>query len=385
MLAQSDDIATLRDALLFDSRNDRIQNQLGNLYFWTELDAGKAVPLLRRATEINPCQPQYWLDLGRACESSGDQPCADRTFAVAAQRAPFVPRFQLALAGHYLLARQQQQSLNALRRYFALTPEFPEPVIQNFLRAFGPEPIWNALPQSPDSTLQLQLITSLAQDDRSEEANHYWTRLSSSGVRIPLQAAVPYLNALSANSDFSEIALVWHDLQEMGSIAPLDSQNLVFNGKFNTAPSNMGLDWRYQPQKYVSLDFTNLGPGDEGHSLRVDFSSTNSDLDLIGEIVPVVPETTYLLSASVRSHNIASDSGPRLRVQDLRCAECLDVATEESVGTSPWHQVSAAFRTGPDTKFIRLSLSRPRSRSYPFEISGQFWISDVTLRASSNQ
>ncbi len=385
MLAQSEDIATVREALLFDSRNDRIQNQLGNLYFWTELDAGKSIPLLRRATEINPWQAQYWLDLGRACESAGDPPCADRAFAAAAQRAPFVPRFQLALAGHYLLARQQQQSLNALRRYFALTPESPEPVFQNFLRAFGPEPIWNNLPQSSDSTLQLQLITSLAQDNSSEEAHRYWTRLSSSGVRIPVQAAVPYLNALSANSAFSEIAVVWHDLQKMGSIAPPDSQNLVFNGNFNSVPSNMGLDWRYQPQKFISLDFTEVGPQDVGHSLRVDFSSTNADLDVISEIVPVVPETTYLLSASVRSQNIASDSGPRLRVQDLRCASCLDVATEGSVGTSPWRHVSAAFRTGPDTKFIRLSLWRPRSRSYPFEISGQFWISDVSLRASSNQ
>lgn len=385
ILAESDNVARVREALMFECQNDRIQNQLGNLYFWTELDAGKAVPLLRRATEINPWQPRYWLDLGRACESAGDPPCADRAFATAAGRAPFVPRFQLALAEHYLLAARQRESLSALRRYFALAPESPESVFQPFLRAFGPEPIWNALPQSSDSTLQLQLITLLAQNDRSEEAKRYWTRLSSSGVRIPVQAAVPYLNALSANSDFSQIAVVWYDLQEMGSVARPDAQNLVFNSKFSSPPSNMGLDWRYQPQKYISLDFTNLGPEGDGHSLRVDVGSTNSDLDLIEEIVPVLPETTYLLSASVQSQNITSDSGPRLRVQDLGCASCLEVQTEGSVGTSPWHQVSAAFRTGPDTKFIRLSLWRPRSRSYPFEISGQFWISDVTLRASSNQ
>jgi len=69
-----------------------------------------------------------------------------------------------------------------------------------------------------------------------------------------------------------------------------------------------------------------------------------------------------------------------LRVLDPDCPHCLDVTTETTVATTPWHTVSARFATGAETRFLRLSVWRPRSRSFPTEITGQFWLDAVSLK-----
>jgi hypothetical protein len=83
----------------------------------------------------------------------------------------------------------------------------------------------------------------------------------------------------------------------------------------------------------------------------------------------------------VRSEEITSDSGPRLRIVDPACSECLDVSTEATLGTTGWHQVRLSFTPGAQTEFVRLSVWRPRSRSFPAEISGQWWVDAVSLKA----
>jgi len=109
----------------------------------------------------------------------------------------------------------------------------------------------------------------------------------------------------------------------------------------------------------------------------------NNEFELTYQLVPVVPETTYELTAYVESKTITSDSGPRLRVVDPECVACLDVATPGTTGTTDWHQVTTQFTTGQKTDVVRLSLWRPRSRSYPMEISGQSCFDDISLHRAS--
>ena len=99
------------------------------------------------------------------------------------------------------------------------------------------------------------------------------------------------------------------------------------------------------------------------------------------QIVPVAPNRTYALTAYVRSEGLTSDSGPRLRVLDAACFTCLNAATEKTVGTTPWHPLTLPFVTAAQTEAVRLSVWRPRSRTFPAEISGRFWVDAVSLRA----
>ena len=116
--------------------------------------------------------------------------------------------------------------------------------------------------------------------------------------------------------------------------------------------------------------------------MRLDFTvGQNDEYEAVYQIVPVAPDEAYLLTAYTRSESIASDSGPRLRVLDLACPACLNVSSETTVGTTPWHAVSLMFSTGPHAQVVRVSVWRPRSRSFPTEITGTFWLDAVSLKA----
>jgi hypothetical protein len=158
--------------------------------------------------------------------------------------------------------------------------------------------------------------------------------------------------------------------------------NLVFNGGFEQPPLGAGFDWRSQPSPYVSVDFADASPYEGTYCLRVDFPvSENDEFEPVYQILPVAPNQAYTLAAYVRSGDITSDSGPRLRVMDPSCPSCLDASTATTVGTTPWHTVTLKFFAGPQTQAVRVSVWRPRSRTFPMDISGSFWLDAVSVRA----
>ena len=53
--------------------------------------------------------------------------------------------------------------------------------------------------------------------------------------------------------------------------------------------------------------------------------------------------------------------------------------TDTTIGTTGWHPVQLSFSTGPETQTVRVSLWRPRGRTFPMGISGSFWVDSVSL------
>jgi hypothetical protein len=98
------------------------------------------------------------------------------------------------------------------------------------------------------------------------------------------------------------------------------------------------------------------------------------------QLVPVASKRAYILTAYVRSQDITSDSGPRLRVMDPIHPGSTNAASETTVGTTSWHPIELKFCTGPDTKLLQLSIIRVRGRTYPTEITGSFWLDTVVLK-----
>jgi len=132
----------------------------------------------------------------------------------------------------------------------------------------------------------------------------------------------------------------------------------------------------------VSIDFFDKDAYRGTHCFRLAFTlKQNEDYESVIEFVPVLPGQSYAVTAYVRSRDITSDSGPRLRVLDPVRPSELDTSTDGTIGTTPWHQLKVTFTTGAETHAVRLSIFRPRSRAFPFEISGDFWLDEVRLEA----
>ncbi len=387
-LANSSYSADLREAIALDPTDPSLYNWLGviHLYSLEDNDDVQAVTDFHRAIALNPHVPEFWLNLSSACESSGNRACAGEAIERAVDLSPMTPRLHWEAANYYLLAGRSELAWLEVRRLLRLDPGYAAETFSLCYRAFrDPKLILDELfPGDSDPNLLLGYANFLLAHDEGDEAFHVWSRAASGPKPVSFKAAEPYLEQLIALQRYPDAVAVWNELLRRGSVpkpAPADPQNLVFNGGFERSPLNAGLDWRSRDVAYVSVDFGDPAPYQGSRCLRVDFRvGHNEEVEPVYQFIPVAANRSYLLKAFVRSDVITSDSGPRLRVQDPACPACLDGSTATTVGATPWHSVSLNFTTGAHTRVVRLSVWRPRSRSFPSEITGSFWLDDVAVK-----
>lgn len=195
----------------------------------------------------------------------------------------------------------------------------------------------------------------------------------------------PFLDFLTDHDRLQDAGAVWSDLQHVGAIPPepsAPSANLLYNGSFDRVPINTGFDWRVSASPDLIFDFSDPAAYKGRKCLRIDFSvGRNADYDLVSQIVRVKPSTSYQLSAYVRSENLTSDRGPRLRVTEMGCKDCTPTASDATQGTMPWHLVEVSFMTQPQTQAVRISFWRPQTSASIGDITGTVWVDDLNLHA----
>jgi tetratricopeptide (TPR) repeat protein len=377
----------LRRAIALDPSNPELHFTLGRILLLKAepVTQGMAEEEFRKAISMNPHSAIYWSGLGKACYSSGNQPCANAAFGRAQELAPNKPEVAWEVAVNDVVSDQPQSAVGHLRTFLRLQPDGLDQTFQLLMRGFGdPNLIWrDLLSAAADPASKLRFLDYLAANSDFERAGTYWAQLTAEKTAFPVAAAIPYLEKLLATGHYREAAGVWaYTVRQNGLDEQIgsDRSNLVFNGGFEQKPLNAGFDWRFAQQPYLTVDFSDATAHTGARSFRADFTvPQNSEYEPAYQLVPVVPGQTYELSAYVKSEAITSDSGPRLRVLDPKCPGCLDTATQGTSGTTDWHQVTTQFTAGPTTELIRLSVWRPRGRSYPMEISGKVWFDDISL------
>ena len=411
-LSASANPSILQRALAIDRDNAEIEHRLGMVLFYSDAAADRTSGLdhLRRATRLDPPEALYWSDLAAACEASRDASCASDAVARALASSPMTPRLYWSAANYDLRAGRESDAFANFRRLLDLDPAYAGAVFQTCLRAFGTsagvqEGILATNRNPHVSIAFINVASSLGDEDA---AYSEWRRVESkdyadyaepgdaaahSAAPLSLVEVEPYLDHLIGSGREHDAVSVWTDLQrfrvipgagsgvrgEAGSPAPSDE--LVFNGGFERSPLNAGFDWRLNVQPFVSTALSEASHSGS-HAVRVEFTGDrNQEYEPLFEIVPVGSGHSYVLSAFARSQAITSDTGPRLRVRDLACSStpCLDVSTAGVTSTTPWHAVTLNFTVGAETRFVRLSIWRPKSRGYPSEMSGVLWVDDVSI------
>jgi len=376
-------LPTLRRAVALDSSNPALHFQLGTAYLWAEGgNPPAAAGELLEATRLNPNVAEYWSALGKACYAAGQERCSDRAFERATGLSPARPRFAWEAALHYTITRRPQAAWPHLRRLLRLQPE-RAPQVFDLLRRAGadPEPVWRQVASAAGADVSLSYLSFLVADSRLAAAEKFWGELSSARTDLPLASASNYVEQLLRSGHYRAAAAVWARLQDRGAAGGSSAPSLLYNGGFERRPLEAGFDWHFQQQTYLSVDFADPGARSGARALRLEFTvPDNSDYEPAYQFVPVTPGQTYVLAAQVRSEEITSDSGPRLRVQDPQCPACLSLASAGTVGTQAWHAVELEFTAPAAAQVVRVSVWRPRSRSFPMAISGRLWVDDVCLR-----
>lgn len=376
-------LSALRRAVALDRSNPELHFKLGTAYLWAEGgNPPAAAGELLEATRLNPNVAEYWSALGKACYAAGQEGCSDQAFERATGLSPAKPRFAWEAALHYTVTHRPQAAWTHLRRLLRLQPERASQVWDLLLRTgTDPEPVWRQVASVAGADVSLSYLSFLVAHSRLAAAEKFWEELSSASPGLPMASASDYVEQLLRGGHYRAAAEVWARLRDRGAVGGSSAPSLLYNGGFERTPLQAGFDWHFQQQTYLTVDFADPGAHSGARALRLEFTvPDNSDYELAFQFVPVTPGQTYVLSAQVRSEDITSDSGPRLRVQDPQCPACLSLASAGTVGTQAWHAVELEFTAPAAAEVIRVSLWRPRSRSFPMTISGRVWVDDVSLR-----
>ena len=386
------DAAELQRAIVLDPGNATYDYRLGLVYGYS-LDQGdlrRAIKYLKKATEMNPRKALYWSDLADVCDTADDAVCSDAATKAALRLSPTTPQFEWKAANHYLRTGRIKESLQQFRHLLELDPAYAQPVFQISLRIMGSPAavLREVIPPGAPPRTRLALLDFATEQGNLDVANEVWNQIVSNRISCEVSDVKSYVDGLLAAGEISQAAVVWQQLEQVGVVPKNagDKRNLVYNGDFIHEPLNAGFDWRTPTSPYVETDFNDPSGPHGLHCLRVDYAAgKNLESEPVYEFVPVTPGQKYTLQAYVRSENITSDSGPRLRIVDPQCPGCLDISSATTVGTTSWHALTVDFTTAQHTRVARLSIWRARSRTFPMEISGSFWLSDVSITAVGSQ
>lgn len=391
-LGDSPGITDVRRAVSLDPANPELHFHLGvaETYSLEPSNSAEGIQQLQLATKLSPRETRYWEALASACQFVGDKNCATHAIALTLAMSPMAPRVHWEAANYYLWANREDLALSQFRRLLEIDPSYAEATFRASLGAQGgPETVdREVLTSAASPGLRLAYVDFLATSGDDDSAFHIWKEVAASKSAFRFSLANPYLEHLIRTHQYQDALNIWHDLGSRGLLrqgGDDDQGNGVFNGGFEQIPLNAGFDWRYQRGPYVAVDFEDHHAYQGERCLRLDFSDVaNHQDEPVYQLVPVRPDQTYMLTARIRSNNITSASDPYLRVIDAACpqSQCLSASSDAVAGTTPWHQVSLKFRTGPHTRVVRLSVWRARSLGYPTEILGTLWLDAVSLRTT---
>jgi len=368
--------------LALDADDPRLQNRLGQVY--EDIDPAESVRHLRRATQLSPASRIYWGDLESACEFMADTQCIDEAGEHLLKLCPMVPTYHWLAAQSSLRTHQLDRALAESRRLLELDPSYAVAIWSSLEPVQKPDAVFQkVLAGSRDVPLEVRYVYFWSDQGDYDTAYRIWKLVVAESRPFPFSSAAPYLESLIALGRIEEAVNVWQDLERLGIVKRLDEKdNLIFNGDFEQSPLNAGFDWRAGPQTYLAVDFSAPGAYHGAHCLRVDFTvSRNDEYEPVYQIVPVLPHHAYTLQAYVRTADITSTTGPCLRVSDTQPGGFPDAISDTTVGTTLWHPLRLSFSTGPQTRTVRLSFWRPRSRAFPTEISGTCWFDAVSMKS----
>jgi len=360
--------------------------RLGSLYEYSPVDmqVGKAEEDFRRATHLDPYDPQTWLDLAAALQFQGRTDEAEACRRRVDLLAPKIPAYQWPLANFYLLQGNTEEALRHFKLVLAGTSQYDTNVFTLAWKATDDagKILEELIPERAKT--EFNYLNFLLSQHRLDDAEPVWKRIIDGSEEFSPKDASPYIDTLIARHKPEEAYQVWTDLQMRGLIrssSTLSGPNLVFDGDFEDEFLNFGFAWRIIPLEGVYAGVDSSTFHSPSHSLMVQFSGKdNLQFEHVYQYVKVASGQAYHLQALMKTEGITTDSGPRLEVYDAYDPKVLDKLTDDLTGTTDaWTTLLLDFVTGPKTQMLVLRLKRLPSQKIDSLIAGRVWLDDVRL------
>lgn len=348
-------------------------------------DLGQALASYHRALALDPHSAKIWMDLAEASEELGDLEQAREAYAAALQCYPASADVAWRYGNFLIRHGDFANALTSIHRAVKGDRTLASAAISTYWRANPDVEVILDQGLPPLRSVYLDAIQYFTKGRSADAALAVWKRLIQTKGKLDLSPGLALIDVLVEQDRISEAKKVWQDaLESAGVVNPSEVYgSLVWDGGFEGDFIDGGFGWTHKIEEPgIRYAFDQETKHSGARSLRVMFDgSGNFDFRDLVQRVPVLPNTTYELSAYLRTDGITTNNGLRLQVFDSDKAE----TTPQLTGTQPWTRVELSFATGAKTHLLTIALRRIRSEKIDNKLAGTVWIDDVSLKPAAEK
>ena len=213
---------------------------------------------------------------------------------------------------------------------------------------------------------------------RSEDAWIVWKKIVERGVQDE-DTRLKYIHFL-VNLKQIERA----DQVRKGSKEDVEGMT---NAGFENEITNRGFDWRYTPDQKgkwtIRRSMTSAVNGTYCLTIRFE-GKENISFGHLYQIVPVIPETQYLLTYKWRSRDLTTDQGPFVDIHGYDC-DGIYAKGPMMLDTHGWQKQDIEFAVPKGCHAVVVRLNRRPSKRFDSKIAGRLWLDDFTLTLQKSE
>jgi hypothetical protein len=334
------------------------------------------IPSLQTELRRDPASPYRWADLAEGFFESGDVPSAEKCFHRARLLGPHIPPIWIRDANFHFAIGRFQPALEASARVLATVPGYDAFLFTYFDR-FIPDPVQVLSAIGPDRRAASAYFQHLLDIDAAQLADIAWDKLSERGF-VDDKLASSYVGFLLCHRSYDRARDMW-----IAWLGPrrgdYPGRNLLFNGSYETEPTGSPFDWIIETSdKFDAVrDKSNARNG--AWSVRIAFhGDASAAYETVRQTARVDPGPHRLL-AWIRTQDITTTEGIRLRVFDPENPARLDYRTNSIVGSHGWSPIVELIEVPAQTNLVTVEVFRAPSAGVEGRISGSAWVNGVSL------
>ncbi len=340
-----------------------------------------AVNEYREAVRLSPNDYRYWMELGRALESSGDPERSEKALRRAVDLAPAYshPRWQF---GNLLLREgKYEEAFNQLGRAAEADDQMRPQVFELAMRIFAGDIDQIAKIACSTPAARAQFAVYLVSVQKVDDAMRMWGTITPADRRAQTALTGEMDDVLVTAKQFRAALNLRRELQPDANL-PVAGQ--IWNGNFESPLTSSRADpfgWQVNSRPAAQVTIDSLAHAGQG-SLQITFKSSSTlEKIKVSQTVVVEPGAQYRLEYYVRTQDLVSASTPVLSIVDAADGAALAASKPVPSGTNQWEKITLDFTTNPKHDGITIGFNRADcSDTQVCPIFGLVWYDDFILQ-----
>ncbi len=376
----------LFEAIRLSAPNPEPYYRLGLLYQWDirHVDLKESAHYLRKAIERNPLEQEYWLQLAKTLQRTGESVASQRALENAVRVFPTGYRGRWVSANLFLQQGDLEKALPHFSYILAHYPNQSSLVYDVLEKAVGDADLVleRIVPKDPSSFRQY--LSHLYGMGDLEPARKAWHKRLSFGYQAGRGETLRYIEFLISQGEFNEAFQVWTVRFQEEGLSPLSEGDLITNGDFGKDEIlGGGFDWKIENVSGAEVSFDPSIVFEGKRSLKIVFTGEeNVDFHHVYQFVPLKPNTKYVLRANMKTRAVTTRSG--LKIEVLGAGQAFQSASETLTGDNEWTKLVVSFRTPAPLQGGLVRVRREKTDKFDRYISGTVWIDRVSLTEKSH-